>query len=277
MAGTARQEADRKALESVGRGLEYLAAVVLVVAFVGGYLAKFPLAEAILVALVLGLAVFVLFLWYSRSHLIDTAVASGRAEEASLRKNAELESELTRLRPLEPRLKENEVRLAQLSAGHEALRKSADQLKQENDSLRQRATSAESAFGEADARARQLETNLRAEKNSTARAPYMPEIDVEIRVVGFGILSSKTVQAVVTNVGRGNATGVQTSVRSGDANQHVVPTPRDFSTTLRPGERRTVSLGTLEDFQGRTWVEAIVEYGSQFGPRPPVGVRETLL
>jgi hypothetical protein len=273
MAGIVSSEADQKALESVGKVFLYLAGLTAVAAFIGTYIASLPIGESALIAVVAGLLFVVAFLWVSRTHIINTALTVSRTEAGAQQKIKEQRTEIARLSPFEGELSKSQAEAARLDASLKAQTELANRLRSENEACAQRLRTLEAQSVTANNRIRQLESELLGERESTERAPYMPEIDLTIQTTGFGILAAKSVQATVRNIGRGNATNVHTFRKFGTGASSSSDTPIDFVTALVPNQSRTLALGTIEDFQ---WVEVRVEYGSQFGVRPPVSIRYEL-
>lgn len=112
---------------------------------------------------------------------------------------------------------------------------------------------------------------LNDEKLSTQRAPFIPFLDVSLSVVGFGILSPKSVVLDVENRGPGNAVSVEVSAAPNEAGvgrQALIP--RGFWPSMVRGDTRRVRVGDLSEFQPSNSVRVLVRYESQFGPRPPI-------
>lgn len=269
-------EADRAALERTGRALLILAAGVAIVGFVLGYTAQLGILASVLIAIALGLSIVVIFFWTGRAYLIGAARDARSAEDVARQDASVNRVEADRLRPFESMAKTQTAELADLRADVQRLKESLSQAQAENERLRIRADSVES-------RARTLELNNQAlnleltnERNSTARAPFMPELSPRVELSGLGILGPRSIRIRTENIGRGNALRIQVSallINTGRPDQLVQV---EYIPTLVPRHHHYSVVGDVNQLAGVTAVEAQLQYESQFGRCPPIGVRTVL-
>jgi hypothetical protein len=117
-----------------------------------------------------------------------------------------------------------------------------------------------------------LGTQLRDEQSNTARAGYIPSLEVDFGTTGFGVLGPKKVHADIKNLGPGIAKDVEFSAAPGKGPAVVPYTSLGYWTAVPKGEARRVILGDADSLSSYDWVRCRVTYGSQFGPCPPVEI-----
>lgn len=122
----------------------------------------------------------------------------------------------------------------------------------------------------------QLNVELNAERNATARAPFLPELRPTVEVEESGGPGPPRFAIKVENLGRGNARNVQVSWLLGGAGQLDRLIQGEVVPLLAPGESHLTKVGGLDELAGAQWLEAQLHYESQFGPCDPVVSRRAL-
>jgi len=270
------QEADRVALPATGRVLLYLAGVLGIAVFIIGLVGNLGVGISALVAVIIALVIVVAFLWNGRDYLIGAALTARNGEDAARQDASASKAEAIRLTPFEGRVAEQSRDLDALRQQNTALTDSLNQAQAENERLRARAVGAESQVATLTGETQRLGTELTAERNNTARAPYLPELRPTVEVKGFGVLSAKTVQVKVENVGRGNALNVQVSALLVSPGRPDRLIPLGVIPILTPRQVHYSVVGDMNQLAGVTRVEGRLWYESQFGPCRPMAHRVAL-
>jgi len=269
-------EADRAALPATGHVLLYLAGVLAIVAFIIGYISNLGTLVSFLVAAIIALALILVFLWNGREYLVGAARTAREGEETARRDATASRSEADRLRPFESRFADQTKELDGLRTENKALTSSLNQAQAEKEQFRVRAERAEANATQLGQDVQRLGAEILAERNSTARAPFLPELRPSVEVKGFGILGPKTVQVKTENIGRGNALNIRVSallVTTGRPDRQVEV---DFIPALTPREFHYSVVGDLNQLAGVEVVEGQLQYESQFGPCRPMASRTAL-
>jgi hypothetical protein len=136
--------------------------------------------------------------------------------------------------------------------------------------------SADSALVQSKAQLEQLAGELATERLSTARASLLPLLRPGVEVVPAGWFKPNNVNVFIENVGKGNASLVQLSGGGGTGKAPVPTTAISYYPAVKPGERMTTTLGSVDDFGGAEWVGVQVTYSGPFGPMSPTGIRRSL-
>lgn len=245
------------------------AIAVAVASWAVSHVASLPPTESIPIGVIVGLVFFSFSLWFSRQSLSARLASADRSGAESLRKIADLQRELEVCRPAALELKNLQSEYSALRVDHEAAKAKNTQVESDYARLVQRTTAVEGQNATLNEQVRRLEVELRAERESTARAPFMPEIDLTFQLVGVGFLGwrGKNVNATFVNVGKGNALRVQVATRIYTAGQTTAWKDTDFLQVMKPSQQRTLSLGSVDAFDR---VEVQIKYESTFSPRDPV-------
>ncbi len=238
------------------------------------YLASQSAAIAILAGVVAVLVVLAGFLYFVREGLTDRLQRSIQEAGALNAAIAELKEKQGRIEQLVEEQKKEIQKLKDANAGFRAERDAAVAAKE---AAARALKTTEQALAAEQVQAGQLTAALRAEQQSTARAPMMPELDASIQTMGFGILAPKNLVIRLTNVGAGNAVRISVSVARNPAGAAGRLAPTAFVQVLPPGQSQDVLVGNLRELAGTQSVRCRVEYESQFGPRPPVDLTWNLV
>lgn len=270
MAEAERPATVQIAIQSLSRVGAIAAIVATVVGIVGG-LVLYYAGQSVLVAMLIGVVAVLLiiaaFLAFYGSGVTDRLQGALRESGALSSQNASLQRDLgARDGAIQALTADKNALSQQLETQTAELERAKAAVQQVTQNLQQTQQQLQSHA----ARLQQAEVALQEEQVSSARAPFMPELDVTLQTTGFGILTPKTVLIRLTNVGSGNAVRVNVSVALNRPNAHGPLQARDFVQVIPPGHSRDIRIVNMRELAGFASIRGVVNYDSQFGPRHAV-------
>lgn len=266
-------ESSRKAFEGTYRILEWVAVLATIGFLIYALVSGQPAAVLVLSVLLAISLVLVLYLSLSRIALIERAATALRSAAAAQKESEALRLDSGRLKETEAILEARTKGFSELTAKFDALQSTATKLDQENAALKNELVGVKAERDRLQTSTQELTRAVQSERDSTQRAPYLPQLRPTVELVGFGILTSKTVRIKTENIGPGNARNIHVNALVGGPGRSDRLISVEFVPAMAHRERHYSVVGSLNDLPGVTFVEAQLYYESQFGACVPMGHR----